>query len=258
MSKHPMKSERIKLSETENKIIQIFLDKYILVRLTVKFLKAVCKPLIAFIDYFEARKVRVQDQYQKCVQLLTQHLSLFLKDGGLNDTSDITVTEQRLTAKYTDKEKWLSKRNVFVGSDVKDFLEEINLKPDSPELKDFYSRVYRFYVETSRNMIEFFKPRSRSRIIEYLSVLSPASKELPLKESREKWAYLANKFYNVVTSAEKDDLHRELASYRSLPINPGEDEEVDAWFAKMLTVKTGNTPIFPVLEGIWLISSHNV
>ena len=83
-------------------------------------------------------------------------------------------------------------------------------------------------------------------------VLSPASKELPLKESREKWAYLANKFYNVVTSAEKDDLHRELASYRSLPINPGEDEEVDAWFAKMLTVKTGNTPIFPVLGGFGL------
>ena len=84
-------------------------------------------------------------------------------------------------------------------------------------------------------------------------VLSPASKELPLKESREKWPYLANKFYNVVvTSAEKDDLHRELARYRSLSINHGEDEEVDAWFAKMLTVKTGNTPIFPVFGGFGL------
>ena len=96
---------------------------------------------------------------------------MFLKDGGLNDTSDITVTEQRLNAIYTDKEKWLSKRYVFVGSDVKYFLEEINLKPDSPELKDFYRRLYRFYVETSRKMIELYKPRIRSRIIECLSVL---------------------------------------------------------------------------------------
>ena len=74
------KQKEIKLSETEKMIQELYLDNYIKVLLTNKFLVAVCKPFIQFIDFFESREIRVKRE--KMMLPLSEHLGLFLKDGG--------------------------------------------------------------------------------------------------------------------------------------------------------------------------------
>ena len=50
---------RKEISETETLILEHFLGNYIHVRLQNKFILAACNHIIQFIDYFEARDVRV-------------------------------------------------------------------------------------------------------------------------------------------------------------------------------------------------------
>ena len=51
------------LSETEVLILKIYLKQYILVRLVNKFLVSVGRSCIKFIDFFEAREIRVQHRF---------------------------------------------------------------------------------------------------------------------------------------------------------------------------------------------------
>ena len=76
------KQKEIKVSETEKMILELYLDNYIKVLLTNKFLVAVCKPFIQFIDFFESREIRVNNRWKKMMLLLSEHLGFCLKDGG--------------------------------------------------------------------------------------------------------------------------------------------------------------------------------
>ena len=234
-SKDPTVRPKVILSETEQKIIDIYLGNYIHVRLTVKFLRTVCKSIVDFIDYFESRKIRIQDRYPKMLELITTHFSRFLKDGGIKRGETATASKL-LAVNYKDESLWLSKVNVFVGSGVKSFLADIRLNPNSEEVSQFYDSVYKYYLETSERMVEYFSKGLKSETVKYLTVLSPKAKDLPLEESRKKWGYLAEKFHNVVSSEEADLLHQELANYRLLPIKDHvhvNHVAVDQWYANL-------------------------
>lgn len=242
--------EKVELSETEKIILNIFLGNYVLVRLTCLFLKEACKPIIDFIDYFESRKIRVQDRFSKMRLLLVEHLGSFLKEGGIPDARNVNA-ETLLTVKYTDRELQLSNRNI-VGGAVKKFLEEMKLKPENEELAPFFDSVREFYKESTYRMIQYFKTGLKSRTLEYLVVLSPSAQELPLEESRKMWDYLAVKFYNIISTGERDDLARELARYRVHEVKPAAGVEVDEWWSKMADEKVGEEPLFPVVSGFAL------
>ena len=210
--------------------------------------------MVDFIDYFESRKIRIQDRYPKMLQLLTSHFSLFLKDGEIKNGESATASKL-LAVNYKDKSLWLTKQNVFVGSGVKGLLREMRLKPDCPDLSEFYDSVYRYYIETSERMVEYFSKGLKSETVKFLTVLHPRAKDLPLEEARKKWDYLAKKFYNVVSEEEADMLHMELASYRILPTKDSVDVDsvdVDLWWANVAKIKIGDDLQFPVISGFAL------
>ena len=187
------------------------------------------------------------------LELIT-HFSRFLKDGGIKRGETATASKL-LAVNYKDESLWLSKVNVFVGSGVKSFLADIRLNPNSEELSQFYDSVYKYYLETSERMVEYFSKGLKSETVKYLTVLSPKAKDLPLEESRKKWGYLAEKFHNVVSSEEADLLHEELANYRLLPIKDHvhvNHVAVDQWYANLAKITIGDELAYPVLSHLAL------
>ena len=237
-------------------ILDFYLGNYISVRLQNKFIMAVCKPIIDFIDFFESRDIRVHYRYEKCVLLLRQHLSNWVKDGGSSDGSELTV-DQMLSVKCNAAQK-LSRKNVFLGTSAREFIQSIGLNSQSPELDEFFSSVFVFYETTTQVMIKYFTPTLKSQTMRYLQVLSPEAKNMSLDKLRNRWTYLAGKFPNVVPSSKVDDLRAELSIYTLLE-DPEPNETVDGWFAKLAAMKVEGACRFPVLSnfGLALATIYN-
>ena len=54
-------------------------------------------------------------------------------------------------------------KEVFVGSRVKNFLKKTGLTYDSPELRDFYGAITKFYHEVAEKLVKYFKTPLSSR-----------------------------------------------------------------------------------------------
>jgi hypothetical protein len=236
-------------SDTEAEIIDVYLKNYIGVRLTNLFLIGACKPFTDFIDFFESRKVRCHLRFEKMVFLLLQHLSFFLKDDGSRDRLSV---KKLLEVDYTCVEKQLSKQDIVIGVKVKKFIKEIGMTVESPELREFFESVFRFYQASAAHMIKYFKVPLTSKTLEYLSVLSPKAKAEPLEQQRIKWGFLGGKFNNFIS---EEDLTRlltvELPKYKLLE-DPDDEEEVDAWLSRVADVKEEGEQVFRVLSKLGL------
>ena len=239
------------LSETEVLILRIYLKDYILVRLVNKFLVSVGKSFVQFIDFFEAREVRVQYRFEKMLLLLTQHMSNFLINGGFSVDQHNPTAKDAIAVDFKKPGLLLSVENIFVGAKVKEFIKKLGLSPSSPELRDFYCRVAQFYTESTEFMIKYFTTGLTSKTLQYLSVLDPSAKNLDLDASRKRWLYLADKFPNVVSSDETEDLRLELVDYKTLE-DPDEDTTVDDWFAHVASLQVVGEKRFPILSKLAL------
>ena len=98
----------------------------------------------------------IAHRYEKIQLLLTTHLSSFLKNGGFDKETDVITAKEALDVDFKDSSKYLPKRDVLVGADVKDFIKKIGLAPKSAELVEFYSKVFEFYAESAEFMIKYF------------------------------------------------------------------------------------------------------
>ena len=250
------------VSETEIKILDIFLKDYIEVRLTNQFLIEVGKPFIKFIDFFESREIRVHHRHSKMMLLLSQHLSRFLKDGGIEN--DNVTPRELLKVDFKNSSNFLSNSEVFVGPLVKKFLKTTGFTPNSPEVKEFYRKVFVFYVESTAAMIKYFETGLLSITLKNISVLSPAAKNDNLETSKKKWSYLAKAFPNVMSEEDIEDLKLELVDYKLLPDHVPEDENledisVDTWFCRLGKLKRGSELMFPQLSklGLALATFYN-
>ena len=149
----------MKPSETETVILEIYLAKYIQVRLTNLFLIYVTKPFTDFIDFFESRRVRCHLRHQKMKQLVCDHLSRFLKENvtvlSIGDLLEIDMGEEKL----------MDNKKVMVGTGVTSLLQEMGMGRESPEVRPFMDSVFRFYIKSSQALLKYFKVPLSSRIL---------------------------------------------------------------------------------------------
>ena len=145
----------------------------------------------------------------------------------------------------------LSAENIYVGSQVKEFIKKMGLSPTSPELRDFFDRVVQFYTESTKFVVKYFKTGLSSMTLKYLSVLDISAKNLNLDALRKRWLYLAEKFPNVVSTDEAEDLRLELVDYKKLK-DPVENISVDEWFAQVASLQVVGEQRFPVLTKLAL------
>ena len=96
--------------------------------------------------------------------------------------------------------------------------------------------------------MKYFSPGLTSKTLRYLSVLKPSSKNDNLADSTKMWIYLAQKFPNVLTDVEVEDLKVELVSYYHLPDPLDLDSvRVDKWFGTLAKITEGGVPKFGLL-----------
>ena len=69
-------------------------------RLVNKFLVSVGRSFIQFIDFFEAREVRVQHRFEKMLLLLTPHMANFLTNGGFGKDQRNPTARDALVVNY--------------------------------------------------------------------------------------------------------------------------------------------------------------
>lgn len=125
------------ISDTEACIVETFIEDYVNIRLTNKFILAVFNDYIDTIDFFESREVRIHHQFNKLIVIFADNFSNFLKKGGMDKEGDVSV-EKLLKIDYRDKGKTLPRTEIFVGSNVEEFIEELGLTKDSKCLNPFY------------------------------------------------------------------------------------------------------------------------
>ena len=102
--------------------------------------------------------------------LLIQYLSRFLKNGGIEESDDITPREL-LKVDFKNPVNFLKNKEVFVGPLVKKFLTKLGLSPNSPEVKQYFQKVfvstlkvYQFSSNTSK--LDCFPKLSGSLCVE--------------------------------------------------------------------------------------------
>ena len=239
-------------SETETTVCEILLGDYIIVRLTNLFLVEASTPFVNFIEFFESRKVRCHLLYSKMALLLSTHLDMFLKDGGRNKMSP----KQLLKVDVRDQQMQLPKKDIVIGIKARDFIKEIGLNANSPELNEFFESVTRYYQASAKHCIKYFEQPFNTKLLRYLEVLDPNSKNDPIEDLRTKWIYLAKQFPNIVSEEELIQLNiTELPKYKQL--EDAKDEEVDEWWAEVFEVEVEGEKQFPVLTklglGLWTI-----
>jgi hypothetical protein len=245
------------VSETEATIIAIYIKNYLLVRLLNKFIIFVVTPINLYIDFFESRDVRVHHRYGKMVTLMHDHLGLFLKEKPSVDANPAAMLKLNFdaakdaTKAAKDTPKFLSKKDVLIGKDARDFIKDLGLDVESPELRLFFDSVEQYFIGSSKAMQRYFKTGLNSLTLQYLSVLDPNDKNLPLDISRTKWIYLAKQFPNIVKENELDMLSLELGHYARLE-EPQQDEQVDWWFGRLADMVEAGEKVFPVLSRLAL------
>ena len=126
-------------SENEATVISIFLGDYIKTRLCHQFLIEAGQPFLKFIDFFESRSVTAHLLFPKMALLLSQHFLMFLKPGERKEMTP----RQLLTIDFKNPTMLLPKKDIFVGTRVKEFIKKMNLTCESPELNEFYEGVTR-------------------------------------------------------------------------------------------------------------------
>ena len=58
---------------------------------------------------------------------------------------------------------------------MESYLQKMRLTKDTEDLDPFFQRVYEFYFETSRKMLEYFRKPVQSEILKAITVISPSN-----------------------------------------------------------------------------------
>ena len=147
------------ISETETVIMEIFLVKYLEIRLTNLFLIDVCQPLLDYIDFFESLRVRCHLRHPKMAILLSDHMGRFVKENVA------LLTPTQLLRVDLGEGKLLSRKEVMLGTGVDRLLLEMGMTPESPEIKPFMDSVFRFYKKSTESMIKYFSTPLKSKLL---------------------------------------------------------------------------------------------
>ena len=232
-------------SENEATVIQIYLGDYINTRLSHQFLIEAGEPFLNFIQFFESKSVRAHLLHPKMAVLLSQHFSMFLTQGN----RDKMTPRRLLEVDYKDPQMQLSKKDVFVGRRVRNFIKKIGLSCDSPELSAFFLSVTEFYHESSGRLVKYFKTPLTNRFLSDLTVIDPKCRDLmDLSDQRERWSNLGRQLNHVITEEQLGQLLlEELPAFQMLE-SAKDGVEVDEWWAEVAEVSLGGEKQFPILS----------
>ena len=251
-----------KQTDTEKVIKEIYLEQYVEVRLTNKFLLDVTEDLLEFLYCFESDEPKVHVRFEKTVLLLFNYACKFLVNGGLSDETDVVNAKHVLTVDYSDEDLQLSNSKIFLGERVDTFLKDIKIERNDPILAKWLAGVKEFYIELYRKFIKYYGTSLKSKTLEYCSVLSPKSvKSEKLDNLGKKWKYLASKFPTLVhpTKVPAVAIEAQLLKTITLPETLVKPVDYINALGKYVDLDNNQISMFPLLTrlGKGLLTIYN-
>ena len=182
-------------------------------------------------------------------------------NAGLEDTDDNIKSRDLLAVNVKDKKLHLSRKEVFLGSRVEDFLERLGLSRESPELNHWIKNVFNFYMEATTWAFKYFSPALSSRLLMNLEILNPKTLvSQSLDDLKKKWQYVAERFDNVVKRRSIPDLLDQVAALKAHPkikeIVTDEECTTTSFFHAIKTLGDGQYHLVGLL-GSALNTAHN-
>ena len=204
------------LTASEQIILREFLSNNIETRLCNKFLVDVTKPINQLIKKFEQEEPKIYEKFEDLSGFLYTIMSKFLKNAGLKENSgDRIRIKDLLDVDVHDPKLRLSKKNIYLGSKVEDFLLAVGLTRDSPELGSFFDGVFKFYMEAAQKAIKYFGLALESKLLLNMKVLNPKTfLAYSVDDLKSKYRYIAAKFDNIIKKNEIPDLLDQVASLK--------------------------------------------
>ena len=153
-------------TESETTIKNLFIIRYIEVRLSSMFLIEVSRDLLLFLNTFEKEEVKIHIKYEKIA-------AKFLSNAGLDDDVDSVTAESLLEIDPSYKAKQLALKDIFLGKRVDQFLKGQKLERNDGVLEPWIRGIREFYVNFFSKLKKYYKPSLQYHILKYCAVLSP-------------------------------------------------------------------------------------
>ena len=93
----------------------------------------------------------------------------------MKDTGDNIKSNDLLSVDVKEKKLHLPKREVFLGTRVEDFLQELGMSRESPELEGWFMAVFDFYMKATKYAFKYFSLALTSKLLMNLDILNPKS-----------------------------------------------------------------------------------
>ena len=232
-------------SETEQFIVENFLQNYIVIRLTTKFLIDSTVDLFKFLNVFEKEESRLHVRQKKIMELLLSFTSRSLKNSGLQPEEMVSI-KTVLNMKHDDPELKLPLTELELGAKVEEFMKETGLERQSEVLAEWIQGVRNFYETAISRMLKYFTPALKSKFLRYCNVLDPKTSELMSTEQLVKqWVYLGSLFSNVIKPTELNILKREIPSLKFMDHRK---KAMDFWNSVSEETDEDENSVFPLLS----------
>lgn len=172
----------------------------------MNFVKSAVRELVEAIDIFEKSDLLVHELREKMEnvlrrQILKFHIETVVKeaDEELQNTTKKRGAEL-LEINLDNETTLLSRRKVFVGHDVTNFLISMSLDPKCAQLDKFYEDVYKFHKTVAQYLIKYFKIGLSSTELEYMKCFSPFN--VKTLGTSHQMKYLTKRYSKVVENIE--------------------------------------------------------
>ena len=209
-----------KPTSRQTKLKSFFVDQEFYSLLRLEFVMAATKDFNDAINYFEGRTNKIHTIREKMEEVLRNQLLKFIHPREVNDVDEDENTVKKcgkalLSIDVYEEKNLVKKKKVFVGSKYAKIMKSLNLTPLSPQLDEFYKKVYKFHQTAASKLQEYFKTGLNSLELEYMNSLSPHNRTKV--DTPKKIMYLATSYSKIVDVIGPgdglDQLKREVELY---------------------------------------------
>ena len=207
-------------SDRQKRLIRFFVEREFESLLKLNFVMAATKDIMEAIDYYEGRENKIHFSRRKMENTLRTLLLKFVKKSVVDNIEDNEVSQKTgaelLEIKFEEELNALSRNSVFIGQKCSQIIRDLELEPNSPQLDEFYTMVFKVYRTMTLKISEYFSIGLRSLELEYMAAFSPHNRKH--EDTVDQVLYLAGSFSKIVQNIRPldgyDTLRKELHMYQ--------------------------------------------
>ena len=215
-----IKSKTTKPSPRDQRLIEMFVERELETKLSLKFIYAATMEMSSKIDFFEQNKANVANITEVIEAVLLDQLQKVFEDSELKildpETAELRKkSNAELVLIDVDIAERLSNKEIFIGNEASKMIKSLGLSANSSQLKWFFDKVMKFHITAVKFMMKYLTTPLTSPIMESLTALGQKKQSHVLTERKIK--FLVSKYSKVVVNIDPldgmDVIKKEIKSY---------------------------------------------